>query len=281
MLRWTDRVFAVYFLYTSILAVTLPVQPGVRSRVLLANVIAAALYVALLSIPAAAVREFLRDWLPMALFVLAYREMGWFAMDKRGTRLEQALNVWDRFLFQDMHLREAVEATGILLPGTLELSYLLVYAVPVYCVVLLYVYRRRAHVDAVVTLYAIGLLGAYAVLPYFPSEPPRVIFPGEWEPTVTTVFRRFNQAIVGGYGIHTSVFPSAHVSGAFAAFFALWRVFGLQHWTAWTALVYAILVAVATVYGRYHYAADCVAGIAVSIAALAVTIRMHDRHSPS
>lgn len=35
----------------------------------------------------------------------------------------------------------------------------------------------------------------------------------------------------------------------------------------WIFLIYAASVAVATVYGRYHYAADTVAGFAVSLVA--------------
>jgi membrane-associated phospholipid phosphatase len=35
----------------------------------------------------------------------------------------------------------------------------------------------------------------------------------------------------------------------------------------------AILIAIATVYGRYHYLVDAVAGIAVAILAFAITAR--------
>jgi membrane-associated phospholipid phosphatase len=281
MLRRTDRVFAAFFLYTSILAVALPVRPEMRARVLIANVVAFAFYCALLAIPFPRTREYLRDWLPMALFVLAYREMGWFAPESHDNHLEQGWIAWDRALLGKWGLREAIESAGILLPGLLEASYLLVYAVPVYGVALLYATNRRRGVDALVSRYAIGLLGAYALLPYFPSEPPRVVFPGELEPTVTTIFRRWNQSIVSGYGIHLSVFPSAHVSGALAAWLGLRRIFGGAHAIGWTALVYAILVSVATVYGRYHYAADALAGAGVAFAAWAVTISKHVRDTTS
>ena len=40
----------------------------------------------------------------------------------------------------------------------------------------------------------------------------------------------------------------------------------------WGMLVYAISVAVATVYGRYHYAADVVAGMAVSLVPAAMIL---------
>jgi membrane-associated phospholipid phosphatase len=277
MLRQTDRIFAGYFLYTGILAVFLRVPAEMRARVLVSNVIAAVFYYALLHLPWERPREYARDWLPMALLVLAYRQMGWFAPASHDHRLEQSWIVWDDFLFGTLRFREWIEATGYLLPGALEASYLLVYAVPVYLVIILYAHERRDRVDFVVSRYAIGLLGAYALLPYFPSEPPRVVFPGHWEPTVSTIFRRWNQAIVSGYGIELSVFPSAHVSGAFAAYFALRRVFGRRHWTSRTAMIYAWLVAVATVYGRYHYAVDALAGMGVAVAALVVTIPRHVR----
>lgn len=281
MLRRTDRVFAAYFLYTSLLAVTLRLRPEMRARVLVSNVFAAFLYFLLLRLPGDRLREYARDWLPMALFVLAYRQMGWFAPETHHHRLEQIWIVWDNFLFGALRFRDVIEATGILLPGLLEASYLLVYAVPVFLVAILYAQNRRRDVDFVVSRYALGLLGAYALLPYFPSEPPRIVFPGHWEPTVTTIFRRWNQAIVSSYGITLSVFPSAHVSGAFAAYFALRRVFGRRRWPSWSSGMYAWMVAAATVYGRYHYVADALAGIAVAVAALIVTIPRHVRDTTS
>ena len=41
--------------------------------------------------------------------------------------------------------------------------------------------------------------------------------------------------------------------------------------------VYAALVAIATVYGRYHYAADAVAGVAVAIVAAALGRTLLDK----
>ena len=84
------------------------------------------------------------------------------------------------------------------------------------------------------------------------------------------MLRQFNHWILGGYGIHTSVFPSAHVSGAFAAAFALKRILGEHPWLYRGVFVYAALVAIATVYGRYHYAVDAIAGVVVGILAALV-----------
>jgi membrane-associated phospholipid phosphatase len=84
-------------------------------------------------------------------------------------------------------------------------------------------------------------------------------------------------------GIYTSVFPSAHVSGAVASALGLVRCLGIRDHAARVALVYALLVSLATVYGRYHYAVDAVAGIAVGLGAAAMAtaaLRWGDRLSP-
>ena len=129
---------------------------------------------------------------------------------------------------------------------------------------------RRDSVDRFWTVFLLGLLLSYVQFPFWPSEPPRVVFPGEDFPSFDTAVRKLNQFLVGGYGIHTSVFPSAHVSGAFAAAFGMWRLLPERRWIAWTLLVLAVLIALATVYGRYHYAADAVTGFAIGTIAFGI-----------
>ena len=105
------------------------------------------------------------------------------------------------------------------------------------------------------------------------------MFPGELFPSYDTLFRRLNWWILGGAGIHTSVFPSGHVSSAFGCAFGLLlalperRVFGV------TMTVVACGIAVATVYGRYHYAVDALAGLAVSAAVAAACVVIFNRRS--
>jgi membrane-associated phospholipid phosphatase len=215
-------------------------------------------------------RSYTRDIAPIAYTLAAYREMDWFTPAVHAHRLERAWIVWDRRLLDDGHLRAAIESTGALLPGFLELCYGLVYAVALASLLAIFLNRCRDRVNLFWLAYLVGTLGAYALFPYFPSEPPRTAFPGADMPRVTTAIREFNLFIVGGYGIHSSVFPSAHVSSALSAAWGLLAAIPKRRWIGWTMFAYGILVAVATVYGRYHYAADGVAGIAVSLVALAV-----------
>jgi membrane-associated phospholipid phosphatase len=203
--------------------------------------------------------------MPIALMLVAYREMDWFSPLARDQRLELQWVEWDRMLLYQGGLQRDLESLAWAGPAYLEFCYLLVYAVGPFVVAVLYFKHHRKRVNSVVFYYLLGTLLSYALFPYFPSDPPRVAFAGADMPHIMTAFRRLNLWLVGGYGIHSSVFPSAHVSSAFSAAWALLAQLPERRRFGWGMLVYAISVAVATVYGRYHYAADAVAGLAVSL----------------
>ncbi|MCC7155174.1 MAG: phosphatase PAP2 family protein [Bryobacterales bacterium] len=262
--RTSEIILLAYFFYASILAVILPVPPAMKTRVLAAN---GALLLTYILIQHRALTKW-RDWLPYPLILLAYKEIGWLALPHTSTALEESWVRWDRLLLNDWGLRPAIESLGSLVPNLLELSYLLVYAAPAYAIALLLIKGYSDRIDTFYVVLLLGTLGAYALYPYFPSEPPRSVFPDQDMPTVMSVFRRLNLHLVNGYGIHTSVFPSGHVAASFSAAFGLWLAVPEQRKHAIGLAVLAALIAVATVYGRYHYAVDALAGFAVAAAAL-------------
>jgi membrane-associated phospholipid phosphatase len=218
---------------------------------------------------ASRIKSYWRDIAPLPLMLVAYREMNWFTPAAHDHHLEQAWIVWDRKLL-DGGLRAAIESAGRLIPSYLELCYALVYAVGAICLVILFLNKRRKEINRFWVIYLAGTLGAYALFPYFPSEPPRIAFAGADLPSVVTELRRFNLWLVGGYGIHSSVFPSAHVSSVFSAAWGLLAVIPEKPWIGGLMAWYALSVAVATVYGRYHFAVDAVAGISISLLTLSL-----------
>lgn len=267
----------MYFGYVTVLAHVLPVKPPIPALTLWLNLSVTAGFFLLAYADSLRKRPFLsmvRDWYPASLLLLAYREMGWLAPATHTHALERAWVVWDKYLLNDLGLKAMIEFAGPLLPAILEISYTLVYAMPVAGLAVLYAYGRRERVDHLMLPLALSVLSAYAMFPYFPSEPPRTVFPGEDFPSYETIFRRFNWEMLGDHGIHTSVFPSAHVSGAFAVALALGRILPERKWPSRLLLVLAILIAVATVYGRYHYLVDAVAGLAIALAVCALTRRL-------
>ena len=220
-----------------------------------------------------------RDFLPLGLTLAAFEEMNVFAPPHFDGLLEQTWIRWDHFLVHDWHLRTAIESLGFAIPLYLEFCYLLVYGLGTYCVVVLYLKHRRLDVDRFFLVCLTGTLVVYALFPFFPSQPPRVLFPGLDAPTVSTWVRRFNVWILSRAGIQIAVFPSAHVSSAFSSAWAMFLLLPRQKRYGWGVLVYAISVSIATIYGRYHYAADVVAGFGVSLlgGALALWIKGETR----
>jgi membrane-associated phospholipid phosphatase len=214
----------------------------------------------------------MRDWASVALLLLAYREMDWFSGLARNFSLELKWEEWDRAILYQGGLQRLVESLGRLGPLYLELCYLLVYAIAPFVVAILYIEHRRERVNGALFVYLLGTLLAYALFPYFPSDPPRVAFGGADLPNIFTSVRQLNLWVVGDYGIHSSVFPSAHVSSAFSAAWALLAYLPERRRIGRGMLMYALSVAVATVYGRYHYAADAVAGMALSFVPAAMIL---------
>jgi membrane-associated phospholipid phosphatase len=214
----------------------------------------------------------LRDWLPLLLTLIAFREMELFVPAKYDLGLETSWIKTDQLVLGDWGLRAAIESLGKTVPVYLEFSYLLVYGLAAYSVACIVIRADRRAVDYFWTIYLTGTLAAYGLFPYFPSLPPRYAFPLVEPPRITTWVRTFNLWLLRSASIHSSVFPSAHVSAAFSSTWAFYLIFPKRRWLGHSMLFYAISVSVAAVYGRYHYMADVLGGIVVSLGALGVGV---------
>jgi membrane-associated phospholipid phosphatase len=187
--------------------------------------------------------------------------------------LEAHWVVWDRVVLRG-GAKALIEAFGPVLPSVLEIAYSLVYVLGPFSVAMLYIYGRRDCVDRFLFVFSAGVLLCYAQLPLWPSEPPRVLFFGNDFPAYDTIFRRFNWWMLDRCGIHTGVFPSAHVAGAFAAAFGIRRVMPERRWVVRLLFTMAVLIAVATVYGRYHYLVDATGGFLMAAFASQIAGRL-------
>ncbi len=228
----------------------------------------------------ATIISLVRDWVPMALTLGAFREMELFVPMHYNAHYENAWMAWDQVVLQQWGLKRVIESLGPVIPTYLELCYLLVYGVGTFCVIILWIQKRRCaaervyQVDRFYVVLLVGTLLAYALFPYFPTRPPRIAFPGMDTPATHDVFRRLNLFLLRKATIHSGVFPSAHVSSAFAASWAMFLALPSKKRYGWGLLFYAMSVSLATVYGRYHYAADALAGFLVSLVAGSVALAL-------
>jgi len=218
-----------------------------------------------------------RDWLPLFFVFFAFREMDYFAPHEYDFLTEMSWIRWDLVVLEGLKLTRRIESLGPVIPFYLELCYLVVYGVSFYCVARLSALAGRKAINRFWTIFLLGTLGAYALFPYFPTEPPRLAFTDIAPPSVPTVVRELNWYLLNRTTIHSGVFPSAHVSSAFSAAFAMFLLMPRRK-DRWFLLIYAVSVAVATVYGRYHYVVDAMAGFGMSLlaAALCLVYLAHD-----
>lgn len=275
-LRRSELFYCVFLLYAMVMGVSRPIDLGYKQLLVLLNPALMGWFFLLAWADRFRQPSYLgmvRDWLMYPLILLAFREMGWLALENKSRAFENAAIGWDRWLLYDAGLKAGVESLGLVGPVVLECAYLLVYAVPGIALFRLYRHGRRDLTDDFYSMLLFGTLTAYALFPWFPSDPPRTFFAGQDLPPDTLV-RQLNLFLVGGYGIKTSVFPSGHTAMAFSAAFALMRLLPEKPWVGRRLLVLAVLIAVATVYGRYHFAVDTAAGLALAVLAWGLSYRL-------
>jgi len=96
-------------------------------------------------------------------------------------------------------------------------------------------------------------------------DPPRMAFPASVPPLYHGLARTWNTALLDRFNVAIAVFPSGHVALALASALGLFHALR-EHTRIWGfAFLLALLVFVATVYGRYHYAVDGLASICIVI----------------
>jgi len=227
--------------------------------------------------------EAVRNWFPALMIVLAFREAGALCLPDTNYHLDQLFERWDLVL---LHSRLVL---GILNHGApwiqhyLEFCYLFCYPmVPLGFAALLLGMKWRARrgnsgaaeraIDRFWTAVLLAALATYALFPFFPSTPPRLLYHDLPGPAVAPLLRRLNLWILGSYGIPSSVFPSGHVAAVTATALAVRAELprlGIVF------LVAASSITAATVYGRYHYTADAVVGALIATAAFLIAKRVH------
>jgi membrane-associated phospholipid phosphatase len=230
--------------------------------------------------------------------LLAYRESGLFIKPDPTHRLDHLLILWDRTVLHCRWVEWTLGACSPWLQHYLEICYLLCYPLVPLGFATLYLMRtsiaaqrepRRGGLAAALgplpptsaamfdkfwTAVLLATLFCFAIYPAFPLTPPRVLFNDIPGPPVSPLLRHMNLWVLNRLSVQACLFPSAHAAAVTATALVVRAYrprFGILFCIA------ALSVAVATVYGRYHYAVDAAAGTLVGIAAFAVSRRIHPR----
>jgi len=298
-LRTAEKTLLAFFAALFIASFTLSLPGATLTALAVLNVIVGCLVVALSKddlVERSRIASPIRDWLPALLMLLAYRESGLFIKPGPAHRLDHLFIVWDRTMLHSRGVEWALYSCAPWLQHYLEMFYLLCYPLVPLGFAALYLarssiraqreprsiglvadlYHEPPHAavifDKFWTAVLLATLFCYAIYPFFPLTPPRVLFNDVPGPPVPPLLRNLNLWMLDRLSVQACLFPSAHAAAVTATALAV-RAYRPRLGILFC--IAALSVAAATVYGRYHYAADAVAGVLVGVVAFVVTRRIH------
>jgi len=112
---------------------------------------------------------------------------------------------------------------------------------------------------SVMAYSAVGYAIGYVIAILFPVQSPWHSMAGAWHgPLVGGPFTATINFIEHYGRVRGAAFPSQHVAGAVAA---LWGGWGHRRWLFWVMAPLVACMCISTVWGRYHYVLDVVAGL--------------------
>ena len=219
--------------------------------------------------------QFARHWYPLPLYIFFFEELqglvhaifpGWF----------------DRWLIQfDFNLAQVHPSVWLTqfasptLNDAMQFAYLTYFLYLVLLPGILYFEKQFVAFWTVMTATAIAHYSVYVIALLFPIESPYFsLAPLNPAPLVGGPFTATIELVEHFGRVHGAAFPSAHVAGSMVALLAARRY---KPWLFRICLPFFAAMCVATVYGRYHYVADVIAGIAVGAIGWAAGQRLMEK----
>jgi membrane-associated phospholipid phosphatase len=238
----------LFFLFVAAAALAVPRLPA-RSRVR-ACVGAVGGLVLCRAIAAIAYQPIVHEWVaPPLVLLVAYWVSGMLFAGPMP-RVEQVLERVDRDLAVDRIARVVPRR----LADLLELSYAAIYVAIPLALALHVMTSTDPRPDRFWSVILITDFICFGCLALVQTRPPRA---RRTQDPWTSPLRRLNLQLLHSTSIQVNTFPSGHAAEALAAALLL----STAPWPAAFVMgVIAILVTASTVLGRYHYAADAIAG---------------------
>jgi membrane-associated phospholipid phosphatase len=219
--------------------------------------------------------QFARHSYPLALYLFFFEELG---------RLVHLIfpGWFDRWLIDFDYRFAGVHPAAWLaqfsnppLNDFMQFAYMTYFLYLVILPAILYAAKDRLAFWTVMASTAASNYFIYVVAVLFPIESPHFSLPAlKSKPLAGGAFTATINFIERFGRVHGGAFPSAHVAGSMVALLGAWRY---RRWLFWVCLPFFICMCVATVYGRYHYVADVIAGITVGAAGFSAGTQLMER----
>ncbi|HXX46479.1 MAG TPA: phosphatase PAP2 family protein [Candidatus Acidoferrales bacterium] len=221
--------------------------------------------------------DFARHWYPLPLYIFLFEELGSLVHAIFPGWLDRWFIAFDYNLAGVHPSAWLANFASPALNDSMQFAYMTYFLYLLLLPALLYIKRERASFWTVMVSTAIAHYSVYIIAVLLPVESPYYslatlhlpALPGGYCTALIELIERFGR-------VHGAAFPSAHVAGSMVAILASWRY---RRWLFWVCLPFFVSMCVATVYGRYHYVADVLAGLAVGTIGLVAGERLMQKRS--
>ena len=218
---------------------------------------------------------------PMLMFTFLYTETGNLMLivfdnffDPELVRFEMAIFGVSPTLYLDRNLTHLIWANELFSFG--YFSYYFMF--PVFLLTAL-LKQHYENLKTGITAISLAFYVSYLIFVLFPVESPRWFLADQYINTITgPLLRPMVDYIIASGGLHGGGMPSSHVAVALVIMFCSLRYYPLL---GRVLVPINILLAAGTVWGRFHYVSDVVAGILVGILALVIVWRYFDSSRPT
>lgn len=205
--------------------------------------------------------RFVRSWYPLPLYIIFFEELrglvhmifpGWF--DHWLVQFDYGFAGVHPYLW-------LARFSGPAMNEFMQFAYMTYFLYLIILPGILYAQKDRLAYWTVMVSTAVAHYSVYVLAVIFPIESPHYsLLPLAAKLSAGGYFTATIDFIESFARVHGGAFPSAHVAGSMVAVLAAYRY---RRWLFWVCLPFFASMCVATVYGRYHYVADVLAGIAV------------------
>jgi membrane-associated phospholipid phosphatase len=217
-----------------------------------------------------------RNLYPIPYVFACYRVMSILIHSIREARSDAMLAAWDFALW---HAHPTVWLERVQFPPFTELLQIIyaLFVPAVLGVALILWLRQREDFQDYAFLITLGFLASYVGYFVVPARGPRIFLDAlQTKPLVGLwLFQPLRTLLDTLESAHYDCFPSGHVEMTILAW---WTTRRISTRLSTIYLAYTVLIILATVYLRYHYTVDLLAGVVV--AALVVAVAPHLQGEP-
>lgn len=216
--------------------------------------------------------QFIRDWYPLSTIALFYFEMGKLTQMVFQRYFDETVIRWEKQVFKGM---PSLELSGrfpsVVLSEVLHLCYFSYYIISVFLAAWLYFGGQTRPFQE--TVFAETLVFNLSLLcyPFLPATGPRYLFKKIEGELSGGFFFKLTHSILSRGSSKGTAFPSSHVS---LSVIVLLCAFRYDSTASLILLPMCTGLTLGTVYGRFHYAIDALAGVVLACIVFGITSKV-------